>query len=194
MSYGLMRWRLICLVLMASRMSGGNQVVSTKISQAWWWEFHGLRLHECCKCWRVIFHWGRHELHVLWNTEAEQDHLPPETGSQGSVPAWQWFQTHLQDDHCFTEEAEGKAGQACLLTWTHRTSLGDPQAVGGGVQSLKYQLHDVVMEEWKSIPVATCEALVNSMSRRVRGVLGNDGGHTKTLTIDMVYVNIDNFP
>ena len=32
MSYGLMRWRLICLVLMASSMSGGDKVRSTKIS------------------------------------------------------------------------------------------------------------------------------------------------------------------
>ena len=42
-----------------------------------------------------------------------------------------------------------------------------------------YQLRDVVREEWKSIPVATCEALVNSMRRRVKAVLDNDGGHTK---------------
>ena len=41
------------------------------------------------------------------------------------------------------------------------------------------QLRDAVMEEWKSIPVATCEALVNSMLRRVEAVLGNDGGHTR---------------
>ena len=41
------------------------------------------------------------------------------------------------------------------------------------------QLHDIVMEEWKSIPVATCEALVNSMPRRVKAVLDNEGGHTK---------------
>ncbi len=31
-----------------------------------------------------------------------------------------------------------------------------------------HQLHDVVMEEWKRTPVATCEALVNSMPKRVR--------------------------
>ena len=41
------------------------------------------------------------------------------------------------------------------------------------------QLRDVVMEEWKSIPVATCEALINSMPRGVKAVLDNDGGHTK---------------
>ena len=41
------------------------------------------------------------------------------------------------------------------------------------------QVCEVVMEEWKSIPVATCEALVNSMPRRVKAVLDNDDGHTK---------------
>ena len=42
-----------------------------------------------------------------------------------------------------------------------------------------HQLHDVIMEEWKSIPVATCEALVNFMPRRVKVVLDNDSGRTK---------------
>ena len=41
------------------------------------------------------------------------------------------------------------------------------------------QLRDVVMEEWKSISGVTCEALVNSMPKRVKAVLDNDGGHTK---------------
>ena len=41
------------------------------------------------------------------------------------------------------------------------------------------QLRDAVLEEWKSIPVATCEALVNSMLRGVKAVLDNNGGHTK---------------
>ncbi len=42
-----------------------------------------------------------------------------------------------------------------------------------------HQLCDVVMEEWKKTPVATCEALVNSMPRRVKAGLENNGGHTK---------------
>ena len=42
-----------------------------------------------------------------------------------------------------------------------------------------HQLRDAVMEQWKSIPVATCEALVNSMPRRVKAVLDNNGGQTK---------------
>ncbi len=41
------------------------------------------------------------------------------------------------------------------------------------------KLRDVVMEEWKRTPGATCEALVNSMPKRVKAVLENNGGHTK---------------
>ncbi len=42
-----------------------------------------------------------------------------------------------------------------------------------------HQLCDVVMEEWKRTPVATCEALVNSMPKRVKAVLEHNGGNTK---------------
>ncbi len=42
-----------------------------------------------------------------------------------------------------------------------------------------HQVRDIVIEEWKRTPVATCEALVNSMPKRVKAVLENNGGHTK---------------
>ncbi len=42
-----------------------------------------------------------------------------------------------------------------------------------------HQLCDVVMEEWKRTPVATFEALVNSMPKRVKSVLENKGGQPK---------------
>ena len=42
-----------------------------------------------------------------------------------------------------------------------------------------HQHCEVVKDEWKRIPVATCEALVNSMPKIVKGVLENNGGHTK---------------
>ena len=42
-----------------------------------------------------------------------------------------------------------------------------------------HQLCDVVMEEWKRTPVATCEALGNSMPEKVKAVLENNGGHIK---------------
>ena len=56
------------------------------------------------------------------------------------------------------------------------------------------QLCDVVMEEWKSIPVATCEALVNSMPRRVKAVLDNEGGHTKYWQLTWCMLILTTFP
>ena len=45
----------------------------------WWWECHGLGLHECCQHWGATVYWGNHECqHALWYTEAEQDPLPSE--------------------------------------------------------------------------------------------------------------------
>ncbi len=41
------------------------------------------------------------------------------------------------------------------------------------------QLCDVVMEKWKRTPVANCEALVNSIPKRVKALPENNGGHTK---------------
>ncbi len=40
-----------------------------------------------------------------------------------------------------------------------------------------HQFRDVVMEEWKRTPVATCEAPVNSMPKRVKAVLENNGAN-----------------
>ena len=42
-----------------------------------------------------------------------------------------------------------------------------------------HHLCDVIMEEWKRIPVTTYEALVNSVPKSVKAVLENSGGHTK---------------
>ncbi len=44
-----------------------------------------------------------------------------------------------------------------------------------------HQLCDLIMEEWKRTPVATCEALVNSMAKSAhfKAVLENIGGHSK---------------
>ncbi len=41
------------------------------------------------------------------------------------------------------------------------------------------QLRDVIMEEWKRMPTTTCAALVNSMPRRIKVVLDNNGAPTK---------------
>ncbi len=41
------------------------------------------------------------------------------------------------------------------------------------------QLCDVITEEWKRRPATTCAALVNSMLRRVKAMLDNNGAPTK---------------
>ena len=60
------------------------------------------------------------------------------------------------------------------------TTFGDPQAQGGGVQSLKYlqapQRRHGGVEELSS---GYLWSSGNSMLRRVKAVLDNDGGHTK---------------
>ncbi len=68
---------------------GVQRQVCLAYSQAWWWECHGLGLHECCRHWGATVHRENHECqHVLWHTEAEHDPLPSEIGPQGSVPTW----------------------------------------------------------------------------------------------------------
>ena len=56
------------------------------------------------------------------------------------------------------------------------------------------QLRDVVMEEWKGIPVTTCETLVNSIPRRVKAILNNDSGHTKYLQLTWCVLILTTFP
>ncbi len=40
-------------------------------------------------------------------------------------------------------------------------------------------LHDVIMEGWKRMPATTSAALVNSMPRRIKAGLDNNGAPTK---------------
>ena len=146
-SYGLMRWRLICLVLMASSMCGSDQVRSTNMCVMSTVKHGGGNV----MVWGCMSAAGVEELHFIEGNmnpnmyceilSVEHDPLPPETGSQSSVPAWQWPQTHLQDVHCFTEEAKGKGDGLAKHVYRlepNRKSLGDPQTKGGGAQSLKY--------------------------------------------------------
>ncbi len=44
------------------------------------------------------------------------------------------------------------------------------------------QLRDVIMKEWTRMPATTCAALVNSMPRRIKAVLDNNGAPYKILT------------
>ncbi len=48
------------------------------------------------------------------------------------------------------------------------------------------QLCDIIMEEWKRMPATTCAALVNSVPRRIKAVLDNNGAPTNMVTLDTV--------
>ena len=138
-------------------------------------------------CVELHFIEGKHEFqHVLWNTAAEHDPLLPETGSQGSVLAWQWPQIH-QDDHCFSEKSPD------LNQIEHIWGFLKWKVKERKVSDI-CQLHDVVVKEWKSIPVATCENLANSTPRRVKAVLDNDGGHTKYWLLTWCILILTTFP
>ncbi len=43
----------------------------------------------------------------------------------------------------------------------------------------KHHVCNVIMEDWKRMPATTCAALVNSMPRRIKAVLDNNGAPTK---------------
>ncbi len=171
---------------------GGNQVRSTKtnvsclqssmvVGVSW------SGLNEWCRHWGATVHWlfidcwhswfYNHECqHVLGHTEAEHDPLPSETGPQGSIC------------NMTTTTALLKKLRVNVMDWPSMFPDLNPIEHLWGILKQKveerkfsniHQLRDVVMEEWKRTPVATCEALVNSMPKRVKAVLENNGGHTK---------------
>ncbi len=92
------------------------------------------------------------------------------------------------NDHCHAKEAEGKGdGLAKHVSRPQPFDLNPIEHLWGILKrkmeerkvSNIHQLRDVVTEEWKRSPVATCEALVNSMPKMFKAVLENNGGHTK---------------
>ncbi len=120
---------------MVSSVCGGNQVRSTKClaySQAWWWECHGLGLHECCRHWGATVYWGNYEYqHVLRHTEAEHD---PPLRRLGCRAIFQH-----NNDHCLAKEFEGKGdGLAKHVSRPkpYWASVGHPKTEGGGAQGL----------------------------------------------------------
>ncbi len=135
-------------------MCGGNQVRSTKTS-----------VYCLQSSMVVVVSWSG----AAWVLSALGSYSSLREPWMPTCTVTYWPQTHLQDDHCLAKEAEGKCNLWGILKWK----------VEERKVSSNHQICDVVMEEWKRTPVATCEALVDSMPKRVKAVLENNGGHTK---------------
>ncbi len=82
-------------------------------SQAWWWECHGLGLHECC------WHCGLQFIEGTMNANMYFDIL-----KQSMIPSLQRLGRRAvfqhDNDHCLAKEAY----------------MGHPQTEGGGAQGL----------------------------------------------------------
>ena len=193
MSYGLMRWRLICLVLMASSMCGRDHVRSTKISVV-----VGMSWSEAAWVLQVL---GSYFIEGNMYCEILQ---------QSMIPSLQkpCRRAMFQDDNDPKHNSKTTTGLlkrlgVKVMDWPSMSPDLNPIEHLWGILKRKvevrkvsniHQLHDVVMAEWKSIPGASCEALVNSMPRRVKPVLDNDGDHTKYWQLTWCMLILTTFP
>ncbi len=148
----------------AATRCGVQRQMCLAYSPAWWWECHGRGLHECCRHWYF-------------------DIL-----KQSMIPSLRDWTTKKQYSNMITTAALLKKLRVKVMDWPSMSQDLNPIEHVWGILKLKveerkvsniHQLHDVIIEEWKRTPVATCEALVNSMPKKVKALLGNNGGHTK---------------
>ena len=153
-------------------------------SQAWWWECHGRGCMSAA---------GVGELHFIERNM--NSNMYCEILQQSMIPSLQKLCCKAVFKHDNDPKHTSKTTTALLkrlrvkvMDWPIMSPDLNPIEHLWGILKQKVevrkvsnicQLYNIVMEEWKSTPVATCEALVNSMPRRVKAVLDNDGGHRK---------------
>ena len=127
MSYGLMRWRLICLVLLASSMCGGDQVRSTKISVSCLQSSMLVGMSWSVAAWVLqVLHFIEGNMNYNMYCEILQQRMTPSLQKLGRRAVFE----HDKG------KGDGLTKHISRLE-PNRTSLGDPQAEGGGAQSLK---------------------------------------------------------
>ncbi len=107
---------------------------------------------------------------------------------QSMIPSLQRLGRRAVFQHDNDPKHTSKTLRVKVMDWPSMSPDLNPIAHLWGILKLKveecmvsniHQIRDVVMKEWKRTPVATCEALVNSMPKRVKALLENNGGHTK---------------
>ncbi len=157
-------WFRWCQACVAATGWGVQRQVCLAYSQAWWWECHGLGLHECC------WHWGASSLREPWMstwtvTYWSRAWSPP----FGDWAAGQYSNmitttTLLQKLRVKTMDWPSMSPE--LNPIEHLWSILKRKVEESKVSNI-HQLCDVVMEEWKRTPVVTCEALVNPHAQEV---------------------------
>ena len=199
MSSGLIRWSLICLVPMVSSM----------------WRRPGEEYKDKCvmhggrnvMVWGCMSAAGVRELHFI---EGNMNNMHCEILQQSMIPSLQKlgcravFQHDNEPNHTSkTTTALLKRLRVKVMDWPSMSPDLNPIEHLRGILKRKVEVHkisnirqlrDVVMEEWKRIPVVTCEAMVNSMPRGVKAVLDNDGGHTKYWHLTWCMLILTTFP
>ncbi len=170
-------WFRWCQACVAATRWGVQRQVCLAYSQVWWWSL---------MVWSCMSAAGTGELQFIEGTMNANMYC--DIPKQSMIPSlWRLgrrevFQHNdpkhtLQDDQCLANEAEGKGNM-----W------GNPQTEGVRAQvSNIHQLRDVITVERKRTPVATCEALVNSMPKRVKALLENNGGHTNIESLGPIW-------
>ncbi len=112
--------------------------------------------------------------------------LPTVKHDDGSVMVWGSAMTCMSA--AGTGELQFIEGTMKVMDWPSMSPDLNPIEHLWGILKWKveerkvsniHQLRNVIMEEWKRTPAANCEALVNSMPKRIKAVLGNNGGNTK---------------
>ncbi len=130
----------------------------------------GLGLHECCRHWGAIYS----SLREPWKTTCTVTFW----SRAWSPPVGDW--AAAQYPNMITTTALLKKLMVKVMDCLNLSPDLNPIEYLWGILKWKieerkvsniHQLHDVIMEEKKRNPVATCEALANSMPKKVKAVL-----------------------
>ena len=180
-----------------------NLLGSDGVSHVWWQP--GEEYHDVCTMptvkhggendmvWGCMSAFGVGELHFIEGNMNSTMYC--EILEQKMIPSLQKLSCRAVFQHDNDPKHTSKMTAAFLkrhrvvvMEWTSMSPDLNPIEHLWHILKLKVEKHNIsnihqlchtVLKEWESIPVASCEALVNSMPRRIKPVLQNLGGNTK---------------
>ncbi len=158
---------------MVSSVCGGNQVNSTKTSVSCLQSSMVVGVSRFGAAWVLPALGSYSSLREPWTptctvTDWSRAWSPP----FGDWATGQYF-------NMITTTALQKKLRVKVMDWPSMSPDLNPIEHLWGIHKWKVEERNDVVIEWKRTPVATCEALVNSMPKRVKKVLENNGVHTQ---------------